>query len=255
MSSGACLTVTSKHKFLTTNGFAFADAIRQGDNLINGTGLEGVFAVNPDGNQGPTAIEDVVGTLAKARGVNAVSVPSAPEHLHGDGRRCNGNIDVVSTNSLLRNARQSTLLKHRASLPLCAGWDDAALAGLCDGDAVLVAMSLAAHGVMRGRRPSPALCGCGVCHPVEHGFTAVTPLEAGIPHDLHNGVAVEAESVGGLIDRFAGLVTTDKVVGIEVGWYSGHVYDLQTESGLYLSEGIITSNCRCDLIAVLEGEA
>lgn len=47
-------------------------------------------------------------------------------------------------------------------------------------------------------------------------------------------------------DRFAGDITPDEIVGIRVFNYSGHVYDLQCDDyELYITSGVITSNCRC----------
>jgi hypothetical protein len=36
---------------------------------------------------------------------------------------------------------------------------------------------------------------------------------------------------------------------IEIGRnkFSGHVYNLQTETDIYIADGIITHNCRCDV--------
>lgn len=48
------------------------------------------------------------------------------------------------------------------------------------------------------------------------------------------------------VDRFAAHVTTNKVVGVREFVFTGHVYDLQCDDyELYITEGIITSNCRC----------
>ena len=38
---------------------------------------------------------------------------------------------------------------------------------------------------------------------------------------------------------------TSRVVKVNEQFFSGHVYNLQTESGWYVTEGIITHNCRC----------
>ena len=45
-------------------------------------------------------------------------------------------------------------------------------------------------------------------------------------------------------DRFAGAIELDQLIRINKSFYSGHVYDLSTESTLYICNGIITSNCR-----------
>jgi hypothetical protein len=36
-----------------------------------------------------------------------------------------------------------------------------------------------------------------------------------------------------------------KVVNVKRLVFSGHVFNLQTEAGYYIADGILTSNCRC----------
>lgn len=48
-----------------------------------------------------------------------------------------------------------------------------------------------------------------------------------------------------LLDGGAGQVFVDEIVDIEISTFSGHVYNLQTESNCYISDGIVTHNCRC----------
>ncbi len=48
-----------------------------------------------------------------------------------------------------------------------------------------------------------------------------------------------------ILQHLAGVVATDKIVEIRAFRYSGHVYDLQTVSAVYIGSGIIVKNCRC----------
>lgn len=251
---GRRLAVTANHQLLTPGGFVAANAIREGDDLLNCSGIERVIACHPHHDDGESMIEDVVHTFAVSGGVSAARVPVAPEYLHGDGRFCNGNIDVVSANGKLRHTSKAKLGKHVDSLPLCWSWGSAKLNGLCDLDAMLVGLSLAAHGVMSRKDTTHALLLAGSCIHNEQGFRYSPPPESGNAEQPHDGVAVIAEAIGGLLDRFTGLVSLDQVVNVKVFRYTGHVYDLQTDSGITIGNGIIASNCRCDLIPVLEGE-
>ena len=47
------------------------------------------------------------------------------------------------------------------------------------------------------------------------------------------------------LDRFAGLVETNCIRNIRYFNFSGHVYDLQTIEGLYISNTCVVKNCRC----------
>ncbi len=55
--------------------------------------------------------------------------------------------------------------------------------------------------------------------------------------------------------RYAGLVKLDQIRKLSKRAFSGHVYNLDTELGWYLAEGIITHNCRCTVVPVVDGVA
>jgi SPP1 gp7 family putative phage head morphogenesis protein len=55
-----------------------------------------------------------------------------------------------------------------------------------------------------------------------------------------------------LVNRCAGEIVLDEVVEVRYEHFSGHVYDLQSVSGVLVAGGIITSNCRCVLVPVVK---
>ena len=50
-----------------------------------------------------------------------------------------------------------------------------------------------------------------------------------------------------IFDQHAGAIQFKKVVGVGREPFSGHVYNLETTSGFYTANGIITHNCRCSI--------
>ena len=62
---------------------------------------------------------------------------------------------------------------------------------------------------------------------------------------MAHGGSFDAECYAQGVDRFARDVTTDKVVSVNRDPFHGFVYNLQTESGWYIANGIIVHNCRC----------
>ncbi len=58
----------------------------------------------------------------------------------------------------------------------------------------------------------------------------------------HNGYPELLTDIGGAL---AGLVEHDEVVGIDVCAFRGHLYTVQTESGIYAASSYIVRNCRC----------
>lgn len=47
----------------------------------------------------------------------------------------------------------------------------------------------------------------------------------------------------------------DEVIEVQSGSYIGHVYDLQSVCGLIIANGIVTSNCYCDVITVADPDS
>lgn len=57
-----------------------------------------------------------------------------------------------------------------------------------------------------------------------------------------------------LISAFSEIISFDDVTFVSNKFYSGHVYDASSLSTLYISNGIITSNCRCSVAAWEDSE-
>lgn len=75
------------------------------------------------------------------------------------------------------------------------------------------------------------------------GF-GVTPDASLLEDRLQAPLAYPMPS-GGELARFAGEVVADRVVHVSRRAWSGHVYNLQTATGWYVANGIVTHNCRC----------
>ncbi len=58
-------------------------------------------------------------------------------------------------------------------------------------------------------------------------------------------------TLGGNAAVVSGDIIPDRILKVSRRHFSGHVYNLQTSTGWYIAEGIITHNCRCTLIPVL----
>lgn len=75
------------------------------------------------------------------------------------------------------------------------------------------------------------------------GCTCDSSVSQMSPHDLPR----DSELSGDIINGESVLVSTDRIIEIERRTFSGHVYNLATGGGWYVSNGIIGSNCRCTM--------
>lgn len=63
-------------------------------------------------------------------------------------------------------------------------------------------------------------------------------------NSVKGGIA-DSKGLRNFIQSHAGLVKFENVVQVKRFNFSGHVYDLQSDNGLLVANGFITSNCRC----------
>lgn len=248
MASGRTLSVTPNHMLLTTSGFVAANSIREGDDVVDGSFVERIVPGHPHDYQVPTAIEDVVRAFAESSGVSAAGVPVAAEHFHGDGVSIQGHVHVVASNGLLRRGRVATDAQEIHDKPLYWGWHDSEFARLGDEDAVLIGLSLEAHVKPTMSRHSLSVRVGQMFNHLSVRLDSVPWLNACLAHASgHHGPA-DAKRFCYVFDGLARVVPADKVVHADRRKYLGHVYDLQTVSGLYSVNGVVTSNCRCAIV-------
>jgi hypothetical protein len=77
------------------------------------------------------------------------------------------------------------------------------------------------------------------------------PNMAMLARNTSNSAQGKPELAGDLCQGFSGQIFLDNVVSISRRKFSGHVFNLGTESGFIIAGGVVTHNCRCDETAVL----
>src|SRR5690606_37703094 len=70
-----------------------------------------------------------------------------------------------------------------------------------------------------------------------------------------HGMSDDSGLFGYLVNAHASHVAVDPVINVIEDFFSGHVYDFQSDSGLLSANGIIAHNCRCTVIALTEKQA
>ena len=253
--SGERLAVTVNHRFLTPDGIVPAHALEEGGYVLRCLDGNGRMLDAPNDDDVPPPINEVFNTACMSRGVASASVPVAAEHLHGDGRFCQGKVYVERTHGLLRCERDTKFTKVIAKSLL--QWANVAESVLLDRSRylgpMLSTLGLATDSIVSSPSTSLPLLGS----PSRSGRVLSGAVRANgnvsTQENAAHGSAGYAESLRYCELRFPGLVTTDQIIGIERIHADCHVYDLHTASGLAVHNGIITTNCVCSTIPVLKG--
>lgn len=235
------LTCTPNHPIATRGGWVAAAELRVGDHVLSSTGREWrTGPVYPHEDHIPPVIEEV----AQALPVGLLPMPLAPEDFHGDGG--GSEVCVVRTNGSLMADDQ----------PLCAKHAGDHMLGLADVQAepfaalgVLTPLGVgvpgAADGVVGGAGQPSTLLGAGLRHAGVHGGAAPAGFDSSVGEDTADGRAADAEGFCERLLADSSPIALDEVVNVRTVPFRGHVYNLETPDGWYISNGIVSHNCRC----------
>jgi len=257
--SGSRLTVTPNHPVLTTSGLLAAHHLREGFNLIHNSGTIKDSSIPSPGHNyknSPARIDEVFHSLrSKGRLVNRECMS---DDLHGDGAWANGDIEIIKTNSLLPQNTIAMTLKHRIKsffiFPAMSNIFKSCLSSL---EFFLITMlstlgSFVSRFDLFGYRN---LAFTSDRFPLSLSiFRSTSNLDTGIGkgpgYDRSANIKILRQS----LDRGSRFVSSDSIVEIREYEFSGHVYDLQSKTGLIVAENLYASNCGCTLVFVNEDE-
>jgi SPP1 gp7 family putative phage head morphogenesis protein len=246
MSCGARLSITPNHMFLTPDGFAPAYQLCKGDHVFYSPEFEGIISGNPDTDRHPPRIDEVIGALSKSRGMSPVTVPLSPEDLHGDGRHCNGDVDVIGPDRFLGDTGEPSPLKVLPNDPFNP--TNPELSGLsCSRPLTLLLQRMAPppHGSMSRSSIPLSDVGGHSGHTQRPSLSTIPDSSPGINQTPVDSTPIDAEPFGKRLNGLPGIVELTEVINIKRLPYHGYVYDIQTASTLCIHNSIITSNCEC----------
>jgi len=273
------VTIGPNHPVLTGRGWKRAYALCEGDHLVyDERAQSSVTAGGPSDFKQVPKVEDIFEAL-RLRGTRTVAA-GAGLNLHGDGVFCQGEIEVISSIRELLDESDAAFLEHPSKLDFVradARVSRKASAGdsLSHGEAV----RRSTNGRMgRSNASEPSFGGrVASLEPIAFGDRPSHPfLRDDFPNgrsrasdEGNHGIARNTRDVkrdDSVARDWVRLVETDAgvldlvghwlTVPIEqVEWvhFEGWAYDAATESGIYLSDGFVVSNCRCNFKAVPAG--
>lgn len=247
---GYRLSVTANHPILTPRGFVPANLLNPGDEVVSyncdiKTSVAATLTRESNEYDRPALIEDVFETIA-AKGFLFRCRPTVLD-LHGDAQPWNGDIDVVNMNRVLPLNREPMRLESdgenvlgginsRCAIPVAKGASDLGFNGI----------SVASTSLPSG--PQLAIDQRGV------GFDT-SPLnfltlgggaffDSAFAECALGSALSDAMLPSQLRDRFPLEILFDEIIAIDRHPYSGHVYDLESNNGWVIADGVCASNCR-----------
>jgi SPP1 gp7 family putative phage head morphogenesis protein len=259
--TGRELTVTPNHPLLTSDGFAAASSVRQGQYVVAYHGVDEASMVGKvDPENAPAAIEQVFDALLVRHGPDAMhrTRPVAND-FDGDAACFESDVDVVSADRELLSA-----LKAKASHHLGQGILTAPLLrpAAHRSDGALVDLGVAADTPARAIPSAGALSSDGgrvelQCAPLEQlSFGLAAHVNASLYEPALKDRAADASLVGQLLEGYPASVFLDEIVRVDREWFHGYVYDLESpERGWLVANGVFASNCRCSAVLLTREEA
>jgi len=251
-SGGKTITVTPNHPVLTDKGFVFAKDLVEGQNLVAYTGkINDTFRlVDNDVKEKPTTIENVFSSLNMSFPAEKLMVTGLD--FNGDFIGQNTEIDIININRKLSDNLKSIITQNIEKFGLVSS----------DPKNIMISRFSPKQFFLSRNDSSPAsdMSMDALVDPLlgthERPFKFLrlgltTQLESSLYKSPSEGNSSDSELLGELIQRDAGLIQFENIVKIEVGNFSGHVYDVTTMNGLIIAQGIVTSNCRCTTVAIV----
>jgi hypothetical protein len=245
------LTVTRNHPILTDGGWVAAGLLQVGDKIAYVSDPAAFSAtVDPQNDYIESRVKEIFDSVLVSASVSFARVPTAAENFHGDGV-IDGEVSIVFSNSSLSNDVPESA-DGKIDEPFCFGHGgDSVLNGDSSFDE-FVNGNLSAFGSVVGGfgESRPTLC-ASVSHSNEHGFAAASDVEAVLDKVPSDGEAVATDGLGYINARLASHISFVEVKNLVFSDFGGHVYNLETNEGWYFANGIVTHNCRCDVLPII----
>lgn len=244
--SGKRISATVNHPILTSSGWVRAGSIHIGcDVIARDVAVPVCRGVSDNNHQDvPTSISEIVDAFLRSSEVSSREVPVSAEYFHGDGVA--SKIAVIGTDRKLGDRVDSAFaeVSHEFSL-YRADAGKGALLGNSGSSKGLEGLGGAANGVVGGLGHGCAALGPDPVKADDVLLGDRPQLDAGFDEPLGDSLAADAELARKIQDGSTGPVFADEVVDVKISEFSGHVYNLETETGHYTGNSIVNHNCFC----------
>lgn len=244
-SAGHDLPCTPNHPILTPSGWIAARFLNVGSDVIGSACKQWESGRRDMHNDDvPSSFHQIAEAARRSKHMSTSEVPLATEDFHGDG--LGSKIAIIRTNRLLRNSLDTAIDKHDAKRALRGtGAGNICLSCLRHLRSFSDRMLATCRGLVGLHDLSSALRLRHLRPFQRFSFALTSRSNSSSSQTQPDGVARDAQLVGDLLHGLAGSIAAQHIVSINVRTFSGHVFNLQTGSGSYWANGILTHNCRC----------
>jgi HK97 family phage portal protein len=255
--SGRKINVTPNHPIATENGLIPACEINERTNLIvNKSKIWDASGWNNNVKNKPVLIEDVFHSIHVLG--NSLTTNLLANDLHGDGKFIKPNVNIVTTDRNLLATIETALKERFKNLSLVQkdrmAHSESRNSPLVESNVGInrtssfnpsvFTLSFNEDGISLNGFPFNGLA-----------FGLSSEFDSILQKISRNSATIKPKLFSDLVNRHSSNVFFDPVVEIREVNYSGHVYDLQSNSGLMQVDGIVTSNCRCGLVYSRDGKS
>jgi len=245
--AGYQLSCTENHPILTPLGWIGAGRLNKGSRVISTCGREWITPIKGDYKNMPPRIEQIAESFGDASEMITRPVPASTINFHSDW--FGSQIAIIRTNRKLWNGRNIPNDKHFGESNF-VGRLFADCLPCPRGHTLLFESFYPASGSLMSSRSLPLpLDRSHLAGTQQTSFAMAADLDISFHQALVDGRAPDTEFVRQFILGFSGEIFLDEIISIERKTFHGYVYNLQTEKGFYVANGIITHNCDCMVIA------
>lgn len=253
-SSGRELTCTPNHPVLTRRGWVVAKSL----NLLDEVVCQGLIDTpasswfKSNQNNVPTRIEEITSSFFHQTGTTVAEIPVSGIDFHGDGMNCQ--IAIVGSNRELGNWIKSPLFENLFQLFfMYRNKTRFLLSKLRSSVSFLFRdFSFVPDSLLSSGNLSFAGLGTSILQTESQSFAERPEFNTILFENSLDSSSRDTKLARDITDGKTGPIFFDSLVDIRDFNFSGHVYNLETELGFYVSGGIITHNCRSTTVAVLK---
>jgi hypothetical protein len=254
---------TPNHPVLTSKGWMSIGALNEGDDVVEICD-EGISSSELHANQAPPTFVDLFDAIW-SRGFRQEVRDGMRPDFHGDGS--DSQVDIVSVNGPLLFDSMAPLPEKCSEFALSTPDISGSCQGLFEKNrhgplstTHRITASLAnavRNGVIRNRKlarklgrafasfiPPSQFAGVERWHLLAMAESLSEVNETGITSLFQSGAA-DSQYRGDFINRLPFAAKTSDLISVNRYHFRGHVFNLQTASGWYVGNSIVTHNCRC----------